>query len=276
MLLVPADPLRPRKPDEHFAAEAEAAAAAGAKVALVDHDALTEPDGAVQAVGRVPVDGGEAVYRGWMLGAGQYAAFGGALAARGVVLRTSAVQYQRAHELPGWYPMLAAVSPRAEWTAGDGREEFGQACGRLGPGPAVLRDYVKSMKHYWEEAAYIPELADHEAAWAIAVRFRQSDFGRHRIADALFLAALRNGGAVRIAKRDANSDATACLVRDDGQQASILGEEQGAVGKHADLTFSGLEQVRPYVAGDSPTVRVDRSQLFRPRSSSQWTSRVGP
>ena len=40
MLIVPADPLRPRRPDEHFAAEAEAARAAGLEVAVVDHDAL--------------------------------------------------------------------------------------------------------------------------------------------------------------------------------------------------------------------------------------------
>ena len=56
--------------------------------------------------------------------------------------------------------------------AGDGREELRQACARLGPGPAVLRDYVKSTKHYWDEAAYIPELGDQAAAWAIAARFR--------------------------------------------------------------------------------------------------------
>jgi hypothetical protein len=31
---------------------------------------------------------------------------------------------------------------------------------RLGQGPAVVRDYVKSMKHHWHEAAYIPDVAD--------------------------------------------------------------------------------------------------------------------
>jgi hypothetical protein len=37
----------------------------------------------------------------------------------------------------------------------------------------VLRDYVKSMKHYWEEAAFIPDVADLPAAWKIASRFRE-------------------------------------------------------------------------------------------------------
>lgn len=173
LLLVPSDPLRSRRADEHFAAEAAAASALGCGVALVDHDALSEPGGAGQAAARVPEGGGAAVYRGWMLASGQYAALADAVTARGVTLRTSPARYRRAHELPGWYPALAPVTPAAAWTQGDGEEEFRSACARLGPGPAVLRDYVKSMKHYWHEAAYVPDAADRAAAWKIAARFRE-------------------------------------------------------------------------------------------------------
>jgi hypothetical protein len=173
LLLVPADPLRPRRADEHFAAEAAAARDAGITVALIDHDALADPGGAGLAVARVPDAGAAAVYRGWMLRAAQYAMLADALAARGVTLRTSAVQYRQAHELPGWYPALVPVTPQAAWTDGDGEPGFLRACERLGPGPAVLRDYVKSMKHYWHEAAYIPDLADTASAWKVAARFRE-------------------------------------------------------------------------------------------------------
>jgi hypothetical protein len=176
MLLLPADPLSARRPDEHFAAEAEAAKDAGMTVALVDHDALTQLDwmgGTTRAVRRVPTDGGGAVYRGWMLRSEQYAAFAGALAGRGVTLRTSAAAYQRAHELPGWYAALASVTPESVWTVGDAQADFGVACAELGAGTAVLRDYVKSMKHYWDEAAYIPDVGDRAAAWKVASRFRQ-------------------------------------------------------------------------------------------------------
>jgi hypothetical protein len=134
LLLVPADPLRPGRPDDHFAAETRAAAGCGVTVALVDHDELCGPGDARRAVARVPADGGEAVYRGSMLSSGQYTRFAAALAARGVALRTSPRQYQRVHELPGWYPALAPVTPRAEWTAGDGRRS---SAGRAsGSGPA--------------------------------------------------------------------------------------------------------------------------------------------
>jgi hypothetical protein len=173
LLLVPADPLRSRRPDEHFAAEAAAAREADCHVALIDHDALADPDGARQAVARVPDGGGTAIYRGWMLSSRQYAALATALEARNVTLRTSPAHYQRAHELPGWHAALSNVTPQAEWTNGDGQRDFQLACERLGSGPAVLRDYVKSMKHHWQEAAYIPDVADHTAAWKIASRFRE-------------------------------------------------------------------------------------------------------
>ncbi len=173
LLLVPADPLRPRRPDEHFAAEAAAARDAGLDVALIDHDALANSGGAQRAAAHVPNAGGTAIYRGWMLRTDQYAALAAALATKEVTLRTSASQYQRAHELPGWHAALSPVTPQAEWTHGDGEQDFQLACERLGHGPAVLRDYVKSMKHYWHEAAYIPDVADTPAAWKVAARFRE-------------------------------------------------------------------------------------------------------
>ncbi|WP_019928208.1 ATP-grasp domain-containing protein [Nocardia sp. BMG111209] len=172
ILLVPADVLHPRRPDEHFAAEAEAARAAGLEVALIDHDAAAGPGGAEQAV-RAVRTGGPAWYRGWMLRSEQYAALDAALRRRGVTLRTGPEQYRRAHELPGWYSALAALTPRTVWTAGDDYAEFDRARAELGSGPAVLRDYTKSMKHYWAEAAYIPELDDAEASRRVARRFRE-------------------------------------------------------------------------------------------------------
>jgi hypothetical protein len=172
ILLIPADVLDPRRPDEHYASEAGAARAAGLDVALVDHDALTRPGGAQRAVSNVRVSG-EAIYRGWMLGSDQYAAFAAALHQRGVILRTGAEQYRQAHELPGWYYPLAALTPASVWTAGTEREAFDQARIALGCGPAVLRDYTKSMKHYWHEAMFIPDLADATRAWAVATRLRE-------------------------------------------------------------------------------------------------------
>ncbi|AEV84978.1 hypothetical protein ACWT_3954 [Actinoplanes sp. SE50] len=164
MLLVPGDPVRPRRPDGHFAAEAAAAPA----FAVVDHDALAAGGDADAAVSRVPA-AADAVYRGWMLSAPHYAAMAAALCRRGVTLRTSPGDYQRAHELPGWYAVVAGHTPETVWTDAD----IAPACAALGGGAAVLRDYTKSMKHYWHEAAYVPDVTDVEAARRVAARFRE-------------------------------------------------------------------------------------------------------
>ena len=172
MLLVPADVLRPRRADDHFADEAAAARAAGHAVGLVDHDALAAGE-AARAVARVPAGPATAVYRGWMLSSPAYEGFAAALAERGVTLRTSPEQYRRGHELPGWYAALEGFTPASVWTRGADRAAFDEARARLGAGPAVLRDWTKSMKHYWHEAAYVADLADAGAAWAVADRLHE-------------------------------------------------------------------------------------------------------
>jgi hypothetical protein len=170
MLLFPADVMRPRRVDAHFAGEYEAAQRLDRPVALVDHDALAHDPAAAAA--RVP--GGQvAIYRGWMLTGQAYAGLEAALAAGGTRLHTTADQYRRGHELPGWYAALAGFTPPSAWTAGTARSDFHLARRSLGDGPAVVRDYSKSMKHYWHEATYIPELGDAAAAWAVADRMRE-------------------------------------------------------------------------------------------------------
>jgi hypothetical protein len=86
---------------------------------------------------------------------------------------TTAEQYRRAHELPGWYRALAECTPRSVWTTGAERAAPDRARAELGSGPAVLRDYAKSMKHYWHKAAFIPVPDDAGAARSVANRFRQ-------------------------------------------------------------------------------------------------------
>ncbi|GAA0601429.1 ATP-grasp domain-containing protein [Kribbella sandramycini] len=161
MLLVPGDPLDPRRVDPHFAAQAAAARELGVPVGRIDHDALT--------VGGVPA-AADAVYRGWMMSAAEYAGVAAALGERGVSLRTGADSYRTAHELPGWYDGLRSVTPESAWTVGDDVGKLVAAARELS-GAAVLRDYVKSMKHYWGEAAYIPDVADAAGVERVARRF---------------------------------------------------------------------------------------------------------
>ncbi|GAA2367086.1 hypothetical protein Cme02nite_29230 [Catellatospora methionotrophica] len=159
-----ADPLAATRTDPHFAAQARAVRDAGGVTALLDHDALLSGDLAT-AVRRISRDLGEVWYRGWMIPAGRYAELADALGARGVSLRVAPAAYRAAHELPGWYATLTQVTPGSVWTPWQPGEpptadQVAALVAPLGGGPAVVKDYVKSRKHEWDEACYIPDLAD--------------------------------------------------------------------------------------------------------------------
>jgi len=171
LLVVPSDPLKPRRPDEHFADEYEAAADLGIDVALVDHDALVAGNASEGVVGVAANP--DVVYRGWMVSSQQYAAFETSLIARGAALRTPADMYRSAHELPGWIGAVNGLTAETLWTETDSLDELDAACQRLGSGSAVLRDYVKSAKHYWDEAVFIPDVTDLTTARAVATRLRE-------------------------------------------------------------------------------------------------------
>ena len=242
ILLLPSDVLRPARVDDHFAAEAAAARAAGLEVSYVDHDAMTRPGGAEQAVRRVS-GSGDALYRGWMVDSARYAEFDAALRRRGVTLRTGEAHYRKAHELPGWYEALAAVTPLSAWTTGHDRAAFDRACAELGSGPAVVRDHTKSMKHHWDEAMFIPDIADRDGAWAVARRFREL-----RGDD------LQGGFVLRRFERFVSAEVRTWWVngvrRLTGPHPDASGEEFGA---EVDLTA-----VEPLVAGlRLPFVAVD-------------------
>lgn len=176
LLLVPSDPLAPRLPDEHFMREAEAARQAGMDVAVVDHDALLA--GEVRAaVRRVPASDGEQVawYRGWMMPFAAYSRLDTELGTRGVRLATDSAAYRSAHELPGWYSTFADLTPASVWLPWEaGRmptsADVGALTRTLGGGPGVVKDYVKSRKHEWHEACFVPDLADVTAATRVIRR----------------------------------------------------------------------------------------------------------
>ncbi|MFE4519256.1 ATP-grasp domain-containing protein, partial [Kitasatospora sp. NPDC056783] len=175
-IIFPADPLNPRRPDPHFAWESRTLRELGGGHHLVDHDALLAGR-AEEAVRRVPQDSGPLWYRGWMLPSARYADFAAALTARGGNLLTSAPGYTAAHELPGWYDVFEGATPASAWIPSDGPAapgpaELAEAAARLGGhGPAIVKDYVKSRKHEWHEACYVPELADLATVGRVVERF---------------------------------------------------------------------------------------------------------
>ncbi|MFB8378749.1 ATP-grasp domain-containing protein [Streptomyces rubiginosohelvolus] len=178
-----ADPLRASRPDPQFAEDVAAARAAGGRIALLDHDALLAGD-AAGAVARVAPDSGPYWYRGWMIPSARYAELEAALGARGCTLLTDAVGYRRAHELPCWYGDFDGLTPHSVWcpmvpgAPPPSVEELAGLAAPLGPGPGIVKDFVKSRKHEWHEACYVPELGDRRRLASVVGRFveLQGDF----------------------------------------------------------------------------------------------------
>ena len=158
------DPLTSSRVDGHFAWQANTVRDLDGQVALIDHDALMagDPDAAVR---KVPRDLGAAWYRGWMIPSSGYADLATALADRGVSLQVEPDRYRRAHELPGWYDIFAPVTPLSvhlpwEPSVVPTAEDLEPLAAALGPGPGVVKDYIKSRKFEWREACFIPDLSD--------------------------------------------------------------------------------------------------------------------
>ncbi|GAA1188223.1 ATP-grasp domain-containing protein [Kitasatospora gansuensis] len=174
VIMLPADPLTPGRPDPHYLPEARRVEELSGGFVLLDHDALLAGD-VRAAVRRVPAGGGPLWYRGWMVPVPAYAALAEALAERGRPLLTSPASYADAHELPGWYPVFEGCTPDSVWVpglAGPTPEQLAEAARQLGGhGPAIVKDYVKSRKHEWAEACYVPELGDRAGLARVVGRF---------------------------------------------------------------------------------------------------------
>jgi len=164
LILFPSNPLRPSLPDASFEQEAAHAAAAGFDVGLVDLELYL---GGEVKLRKVPEGSGEVLYRGWILDVDAYRRMADAIAARGRLLITDPASYQHCYHLPEWYAAVGGAerTPRSIWLPGaafDLGAVAAEVCAAFGSGPAIIKDYVKSRKHEWFDACFIPAADDEE------------------------------------------------------------------------------------------------------------------
>ncbi len=155
--------LAPNRPDEDFEAEYEAAVRAGHEVHLISLESLREGNPA-RFLRSIPVQQGDAVamYRGWMLLGEEYAALYQGLRQRKLQLINTPDEYLNCHYFPNSYPKIKVYTPQSTWLEVAGEVDFGEIAEKLkvfGDRPVVLKDYVKSEKHYWAQACFIPSAA---------------------------------------------------------------------------------------------------------------------
>jgi hypothetical protein len=178
------DPLEPTRPDRAFAAEVVTVERLGLPHLLVDHDALVRGDDPDRVVRRVPKPPEPepvlAAYRGWMVTPHQYRVLYEALATRGVILINDPDQYRHCHHLPENYPVIERHTPRSVWLSGDlSIDRILEALTPFGDAPLIVKDFVKSRKHEWREACFIPSASDRQVVTRVVTRFlelQEDDF----------------------------------------------------------------------------------------------------
>ncbi|MBV9790608.1 MAG: ATP-grasp domain-containing protein [Chloroflexi bacterium] len=171
-----AAPFAPTLPDSAYADEVTAARAAGFDTVLIDFEALVNDRDVRAAVRRVqPSDQPTpALYRGWMLKPALYAELYDALQDRGLLLINDPAAYQHCHYLPESYPIIAPHTPRTvvlPLTPNAPLPDLAPLLQPFGDRPLIVKDYVKSRKHEWHEACFIPSAADQAAVRRVVQRF---------------------------------------------------------------------------------------------------------
>jgi hypothetical protein len=170
------DPLYPNRPDMSYDDEVKAAQEAGLEYVLIDFEKLTRDEDALSATRRVKAveTPGVAIYRGWMLRPHAYQQLYAALQERGVILINTPQAYQHCHYLPESYHIIAGQTPLTVWLPLPDcldMQIVRQALAVFGDKPLVLKDYVKSRKHEWAKACYIPAASDRAAVESVIQKF---------------------------------------------------------------------------------------------------------
>ena len=109
-----------------------------------------------------------------MLKPDEYKAMYESLGARSVRLINTSDQYRTCHHLPESYAYLEGRTPKTTWMALEGppsAEQLRELAAPFGGKALVIKDYVKSQKHYWAEACFIPDASDLEHVERVVTRF---------------------------------------------------------------------------------------------------------
>lgn len=158
------DPFTPNRVDSDFETEYQAAQNAGFTCLLFNLEELVQGqvEKAIRKIKPVeePVWG---IYRGWMLTPKQYQSVYEQLWQKNFRLRTSPTEYQNCHYLPD---SLAYINNHTPQTVYESFSHEGAMDRLLTKAdvflnkPVLVKDYVKSEKHDWETACYVPDASD--------------------------------------------------------------------------------------------------------------------
>ncbi|GAA0894369.1 ATP-grasp domain-containing protein [Fulvivirga kasyanovii] len=152
--------------------EMKSAIKAGFRISLVNFEELTAGNTttALKLVHKAEKNE-QAIYRGWMLTPDQYKNLYEGLAAKHIQLINTPEEYIHCHYLPESYHKIEGKTPKSVWTTEQELSTLIKLVSEFGEAPIVIKDYVKSEKHNWNEACYIPDASDSEKIKSTVEKF---------------------------------------------------------------------------------------------------------
>lgn len=177
-ILFCSSPLDQMTVDLDYHNEYMAAINVGLDVSLISYEDLCVLGDGKKAVKRIPAsESGEiAIYRGWMMKPSDYKTLYYVLKEKGVMLINDAAAYLHCHYLPESYSVVEEFTPKTVSVKIEGEPDFDVIMKSLevfSDTPVILKDFVKSQKHHWEEACYIPHANNRDEVERVAKRFLQ-------------------------------------------------------------------------------------------------------
>jgi hypothetical protein len=117
---------------------------------------------------------GIGIYRGWMLKPNQYEILYNSLLEKNIELINNPSEYRFCHYLPESYETIKDFTPKTTFkklTPPFKMEDFQKEIAAFGDKPIIIKDYVKSQKHYWNEACFIPNASDEAKVNSVISKF---------------------------------------------------------------------------------------------------------
>ncbi|WCF11562.1 ATP-grasp domain-containing protein (plasmid) [Paenibacillus thiaminolyticus] len=173
IILFCSDPLNPKQVDAEYEQEYRTARSMGLMTVLVDLELLLAGDAksAVKNVREFETTS-MAIYRGWMLKPEQYREMYDVLQSKNITLINTPEQYVHCHCLPNSFEHIQSKSVKTKWLSiQDINTSLEEILSHFADRPLIVKDYVKSRKHDWLEACFIPNANDSNQAEKVIRRF---------------------------------------------------------------------------------------------------------
>jgi hypothetical protein len=157
--------LEANKVDEDFKDQFISAEENGFGTLLFSFEDLTSADSSSVATKRIKASDKlvNVIYRGWMLTPKQYSILYYDLLSKNYQLINTVQEYLNCHYLPDSLKFIENRTPKTVFEKFDSENSIDILIEKskiFGQKPIILKDYVKSEKHDWETACFVPDASD--------------------------------------------------------------------------------------------------------------------